>query len=368
LTASAQAVDPKPAADKTTASKAEDKSAASPTDEPEAFLKDKGLIRVDPFFVLKDESKIATQIHGLDKLQHKAFEGQKQENLAEKSIEQMKQQIEDYHKQRIVLHDQINRATTVDQHNTLVRQSNDLLERIDVLQAEIDKGAGAKPAREASAKSKDEYVTALLQIRRAIVKMQGAYADLAADSKVTEAIDSYNKQKSKKLKLGPSAVFAMNDRKLKKFEDTVLSESIDIHRGHGELWEIAVVFNNNNKPQVIDLDTGASLTSLSYATAKAVGLTPSETDPSIHLQMADGRVVEAKKVVATSIRVGKFEVEKMPVAVMPENLRDAGDCLGQSFLKHFTYKIDTEKEKLVMTKIEGAAPAAGGAKAGKQDQ
>ncbi len=364
LSTQVQAADPKPAADKPTA----DKTAASPTDEPEAFLKEKGLIRVDPYFVLKDESKITTQIHGLDKLQHKAFEGQKQENLAERGIEQMKAQIEEYHKQRITLHEQINRATTVEQHNALVLQSNDLLERIDVLQAEIDKGAGSKKARDAAAQAKEDYVDALLQIRRAINKMQGNYADLAADPKVTEAIEAYNKLKSKQTKLGPTTVFAMNERKLKKFEDTVLSDSIDIHRGQGQLWEISVVFNGGATPQILEVDTGASYIALSYAVAKAAGLTPSPEDPTIHMQLADGSIIAAKKVIASSVRVGKFVVEKVPVAVMPAELKDAGNMLGQSFLEHFTYKIDTDKEKLVMTKIEAATPAAGGAKAGKQDQ
>jgi clan AA aspartic protease (TIGR02281 family) len=369
FSATLQAADPKPTPDKGAGEKTADKgAAASPTDEPEAFLKEKGLIRVDPFFVLKDESKITTQIHGLDKLQHKAFEGQKQENLAEKGIEQMKAQIEEYHKQRITLHEQIPRAVTVDQHNALVLQSNNLLERIDVLQAEIDKGAGSKKTRDAAAQAKEDYVDALLQIRRAITKLQGSYADLAADSKVTEAIEAYNKLKNKQTKLGPTAVFAMNERKLKKFEDTVLSDAIDIHRGQGQLWEVSVVFNGGTTPQILEVDTGASYIALSYAVAKAAGLTPSPEDPTIHMQLADGSVIAAKKVTASSVRVGKFIVEKVPVAVMPIELKDAGNMLGQSFLKHFTYKIDTEKEKLVMTKIEAATPAAGGAKAGKQEQ
>ncbi len=194
--------------------------------------------------------------------------------------------------------------------------------------------------------------------------MQGAYADLAADPKIAEAVKAYNEAKSKQLKLGPSSVFAMNERRLKKFEDTVLSDNIDIHRGQGQLWEISVEFNGKN-PQILEVDTGASLIALSYEVAKAAGLTPSSEDPTIKMQLADGSVVEAKKVIATSVRVGKFQIEKCPVAVMPAELKQAGNMLGQSFLKHFTYKIDTEKEKLVMTKIEAVTPAAGGAKSGK---
>jgi hypothetical protein len=42
----------------------------------------------------------------------------------------------------------------------------------------------------------------------------------------------------------------------------VLSDSIDIRRDRSQLWELSVVFNGKD-PQIIDLDTGASLVALS---------------------------------------------------------------------------------------------------------
>jgi clan AA aspartic protease (TIGR02281 family) len=152
-------------------------------------------------------------------------------------------------------------------------------------------------------------------------------------------------------------------RKLRKFEETVLSDSIDIRHDRSQLWELSVVFNGKD-PQIINLDTGASLVALSYQAAKAAGLTPSENDPTIKMELADGHLVEGKKVVAGSIRVGKFEVEQVDVVVMPASLPNAASLLGQSFLKHFTYKVDTAKSKLVMTKVDTApiATAAGATK------
>ena len=244
-------------------------------------------------------------------------------------------------------------------YNRIVTQMNELGDRVVLLEKELQESSPAKPAHEAAAKSREAYVEALLQIRREINKLQERYADLAADPKVTAAIADYNQAHSKNLKLGPTISLAGNDRKLKKFEETVLSDSIDIRHSDGQLWEASVVINGK-APLMLDVDTGASLVSLSYKTAIAAGLTPSDTDPTIQLQMADGRIVDAKKVVATSIRVGKFEVEKVECAVMPANLPDAGSSLGQTFLKHFTYKIDTERSKMVMTRVEtGPVPAAG---------
>lgn len=75
-------------------------------------------------------------------------------------------------------------------------------------------------------------------------------------------------------------------------------------------------------------------------------------DPTIRVSLADGSIVEAKQVFASSVRVGKFTVEHVECAVMPADLPNAEPLLGLSFLKHFTFKIDSDKSKLVMSKID----------------
>jgi hypothetical protein len=70
------------------------------------------------------------------------------------------------------------------------------------------------------------------------------------------------------------------------------------------------------------------------------------------MSLADGSIVEAKQVFAPSVRVGKFTIEHVECAVMPADLPKAESLLGLSFLKHFTFKIDSDKGKLVMCKID----------------
>ncbi len=356
----ATAADPQPAEKKGDAAQSAAKTAdTNASTDPEAFLKTKGLLRVDPFFVLADERDVYKQMSGLDKLKKGVVDGTRQENKAEKDEDDKKALIVTYLEQRRALRAQLQQNPPLNVYNRIVSQMNELGDRVGLLEKELEQSSPAKPAREAANKSREAYIEALLQIRREINKLQERYADLAADPKVTAAIADYNQAHSKSLKLGPTISLATNDRKLKKFEETVLSDSIDIRHSDGQLWEASVVINGK-APLMLDIDTGASLVSLSYKTAVAAGLTPSDTDPTIQLQMADGRIVDAKKVVATSIRVGKFEVEKVECAVMPANLPDAGSSLGQTFLKHFTYKVDTERSKLVMTRVEtGPVPAAG---------
>ena len=70
------------------------------------------------------------------------------------------------------------------------------------------------------------------------------------------------------------------------------------------------------------------------------------------MKLADGHLVDAKEVTADTIRLGKFTVENVRCAVLPEKLTDTEPMIGLSFLKNFVYKIDTAGSKLVMSKVE----------------
>jgi hypothetical protein len=45
-------------------------------------------------------------------------------------------------------------------------------------------------------------------------------------------------------------------------------------------------------------------------------------------------------------------VENVECAVFPPELTEAAAILGMNFLEKFNYKIDTERAKLIMNKIE----------------
>jgi clan AA aspartic protease (TIGR02281 family) len=249
-------------------------------------------------------------------------------------------------------------SNTVNRHNQLVAQSNQLADRLNLLNEEVADHDEPTAIEKEANKSREVYAERVLELREQYGRLQAKYTALAAEARVAQMIDAYNAAHERKLKLGPATALQSSERKLQKFEESVLSDAIDIRRGTSGLWEVSVVINGK-EPQIIFLDTGASIVSLPYQTATAVGLKPSDTAPVQKFQVADGRTVEAKMVVADSIRVGKFVVEKVDVSVAPADLRDAPALLGQSFLKHFTYKIDTANSKLVMTKVDAAAAGAG---------
>jgi hypothetical protein len=68
--------------------------------------------------------------------------------------------------------------------------------------------------------------------------------------------------------------------------------------------------------------------------------------------------VKCKRVYAKTVRVGKFTVEHVECGVMPADCPEAGALLGQSFLKHFTFRIDNANGKLIMAQV--GPPGKGG--------
>jgi aspartyl protease family protein len=102
------------------------------------------------------------------------------------------------------------------------------------------------------------------------------------------------------------------------------------------------------------VDSGASMISLPFALAEKMGLKPSQGDPKITLQLADGREIEGHRKIIPSVRVGKFTVEKVECAVLGEDAVNAEPLLGMSFLGHFKFELDTDAKTLTMVKIAGA--------------
>ena len=102
------------------------------------------------------------------------------------------------------------------------------------------------------------------------------------------------------------------------------------------------------------IGTGASVIALPWAAAVAANLEPGSDDPEVQMQMADGRVISGRRVIAESARVGKFVVDNVECVAMPPEAVAAAPLLGQSFLQNFTYKIDSGKGTLRMSRIEVA--------------
>ncbi len=320
-------------------------------DAAKEVLKDKGLRKVGSYFSLSEEVDVKRMLREIDLLKKKLRESQRKMAAAEEQVENKRKLIIGYIQQRRKIREQLARPLSVKVHNRLVTTLNELGDRLNLMHQDDSDKRAAKQTRATHETLQAEYVKKLLAARKLYDQVAEKYEDLKTDSDISKAIEAYNETATKPCKLGPGLSFASMGRKLKKIEDTVLSESIDLRKGGGNLWIVPVAFNDG-KVQSMAIDTGASIISLPWRMAAAVGMTPKPSDQKMQVSMADGRIITATRKMAGKVRVGKFTVENVECAVMPQEFTQAAPLLGLSFFKHFTFKIDTANEKLVMSKIE----------------
>lgn len=318
---------------------------------PLELLEKKGLRKLSTHFALAGETEVGKALRAAESLKKRLTDSQREVNDREQKVEEKRKTIVDCLEKRQVLRAQLTTARTIESHNKIVLALNELGDRVNLLQTSTVEEEALKAAREAAAKVSEAYIEHLLHARKTYGKLMDQYEQLAADDEVSSAIKAFNKTSTKKYQLGPSPTLLASGRRLKNLEEMVLSESIAIRRGPDNLWYLTVMFNGKHA-QEMAIDTGASLVVLPAKNASAAGLTPTSNSPTIRCQLADGSIVEARLVHASSVRVGKFSVENVECAIMPPDLQHASPLLGQSFFKNFSYKIDSERSKLVMSRIE----------------
>jgi len=117
---------------------------------------------------------------------------------------------------------------------------------------------------------------------------------------------------------------------------------------------VETLLNNKVKANLI-LDTGSSFILLSSSIANNLGI---NADPSsgaiVEMVLADGRKVQAKRIILESVSVQGSEVKKVEAAILSQNESGSvtGDgLLGMSFLKNFSFKIDQKNNKLILEKL-----------------
>lgn len=145
-------------------------------------------------------------------------------------------------------------------------------------------------------------------------------------------------------KLGPTPDFTANMAQLKRLRGGVTSETIEV-KMDGGVPMVEVTLNKSFTRSMV-LDTGASIIAIPAGLATQMELVPAKDDPTVRLQLADGKIVEAKQTMLKSVRVGSFTIENVECAILPPDLVAAEPLLGGSFLGHFVYKLDPKAGKL----------------------
>ncbi|MCE9548582.1 MAG: retroviral-like aspartic protease family protein [Planctomycetia bacterium] len=325
--------------------------AARAADAPEDALKAKGLRRQNATFVDKGELDVSKEFRELSQLKRSMYAAKKQAAAAEKKAQGFVELAKQAKQQRSALRKQLASARSVSDNNRIVVTLDELTEKIDKLEEQGPNGKENKAAAAAEAKAREAYVEAVLKVRKLYDEVAEKYEKHKIDTAVAEAITQYNANTEKKAELGPSSGFTREDALIKKCEDTVLSESIPLRLGDDRLYYVKAVFLGSHVLE-ISIDTGASSVVLPATVALQMGISLSPNDTPVKVQLADGREIDATQTIISKLRVGKFSADNVECIILPANLKDASPLLGQSFLRHFTYKIDTSAATLTMTRVE----------------
>lgn len=175
------------------------------------------------------------------------------------------------------------------------------------------------------------------------------YDQLAENEDVIKAIQEISTAQNKRYTLGPSSRFKSIQRTLAKASEEYQRGAVDL-RKEGQVLMIDVRINGKPIRSMI-LDTGASSISLPYTFAKDLGIQISSTDPVVELQMADGKIVDATQITLQKVQVGEFVVNDVEAFILPESLHAAPPLLGNSFLGNFTFEIDPDRGKLILSRL-----------------
>ena len=117
----------------------------------------------------------------------------------------------------------------------------------------------------------------------------------------------------------------------------------------GNSFTTDVVLNRKLSADFI-VDTGATDTVISGSLAKKLGIYNNK-GRNVLYRVADGRSVNGKQVNIREIRVGGAKVYNVQAVVLDSgDMGDSPGLLGMSFLNNFVFKVDTEKELLVLQK------------------
>ncbi len=141
--------------------------------------------------------------------------------------------------------------------------------------------------------------------------------------------------------------------------DVILGGVADVARTQGHRAAVPLIragnsflvraLINGRREVVFVLDTGASLTTISTALARDLGLNVGADSPTVNIMTASD-VIRAPLATVGSIQVGGLEAPDVRVAVfdLPGGTQLAG-LLGNSFLSRFHVQLDAMQSVLTLT-------------------
>lgn len=198
-------------------------------------------------------------------------------------------------------------------------------------------------------KAEEEYAELVLKMRRCVDEMRETLVEAADVKDVNVAFQVLATRFQSPEEMDIDSIVAPMDRKVRKLEESVFSESIPLSAEGGGLTVQAVI---GLEPVNMLVDSGAGIVLVPQELAQKLDIKAEADAKSLTLRTADGRRIEAKEILLPRMRVGKFEAQNVRAALLEESVAGAKPLLGMSFLEQFKFEIDTQQKKLKLLKID----------------
>ncbi len=323
------------------------------TREANDVLKAQGLTRAGAMYLLEADLKLQDDLEAVGRTRMELAKNRRKRAEIQQVIQRAENSARQWAKERADLMRRMQSAGDVRKYNELVGEMN--LRGDWIKEAELAVTQREQELR-ATSDSPDDYITQVLAVSDKIEETAKKYEALAADDSVKAALAKVNAGATTKLRLGPSGRFVQELPRRRKDRAAIQSAEIKLRLGEG-VPQAEVTLNGKVK-QVMVVDSGASIVTITADVASALGVVPAAGDPSIKLRAANGKEMEAKLVFLKSIQLAQFTVENVECAVLPASAKDAPCLLGGTFLRHFAYKMDLAAGTLHMSQLQEATPAA----------
>ncbi|MEO0474662.1 MAG: TIGR02281 family clan AA aspartic protease [Planctomycetota bacterium] len=310
-------------------------------------LEDAGLTRVGMDYIIGEEDEIIKARTEIKKAQRELKDAEDDFRDAERKIARAKSYIAALSKEIDELESRRLRSDTRNEHARYVEAIRE--KQREIQKAQEDRKAFEQKQQVKIDDAKAAYIATMVTWVEKAKVVTEKYAELAENEDITGAIKSVSDADKRQYKLGPSRRFEMINRDLTKAAGEYQRGAVDL-RKEGNVLMIDVRINGKPIRSMI-LDTGASSVSLPHEFASDLGIEVTDADPVVQLQMADGKIVDARRVSLDSVQVGEFIVNDVEAFVLPPDLHAAPPLLGNSFLGKFTFEVDPDRGKLILSRL-----------------
>jgi clan AA aspartic protease (TIGR02281 family) len=315
--------------------------------EPTKTLEEAGLSRVGLEYVLEEENEIIRARNDIKQAQRALKEAEDDFRDAERKISKAQAYIAHLQREIDEMKDKVRKSDSQNEYARNMKAYDELVATIERTQEERKKFEKDQQIKMDDAKA--AYIATMVTWVEKAAVINEKYTKLAENKDITGAIEKLSEEDKRRYSLGPSRRFESINRELAKAAGEYQRGAVDL-RKEGNVLMIDVRINGKPIRSMI-LDTGASSVSLPYMFAKDLGIEVSDTNPVVQLQMADGKIVDARRVSLESVQVGEFIINDVEAFVLPENLHAAPPLLGNTFLGNFTFEVDPDRGKLILSRL-----------------